>query len=127
MSATQRIRLVDEVVRRLAAALRAITLYAPGHPLVERSINSFAEVLNIMHSSSSSVTIGIVGDDLVVQDTPIPRAAENMEKLVRQFRQAGIERIVIDKGVAVERADDARADTGRRHGDAGIERQSSTS
>jgi putative nucleotidyltransferase with HDIG domain len=89
------------VIRRLAAALRAITLYAPGHPLVERSINSFAEVLNIMHSSSSSVTIGIVGDDVVVQDTPIPRAAENMEKLVRQFRQAGIERIVIDKGVPV--------------------------
>ena len=80
MSATQRIRLVDEVIRRLAAALRAITLYAPGHPLVERSINSFAEVLNIMHSSSPSVTIGIVGDDLVVQDTPIPRAAENMEQ-----------------------------------------------
>jgi putative nucleotidyltransferase with HDIG domain len=101
MSATQRIRLVDEVVRRLAAALRAITLYAPGHPLVERSINSFAELLNIMHSSSYSVTIGIVGDDLVVQDTPIPRAAENMEKLVRQFRQGGIERIVIDRGVAV--------------------------
>ena len=101
MSATQRIRLVDEVIRRLAAALRAITLYAPGHPLVERSINSFAEVLNIMHSSASSVTIGIVGEDLVVQDTPIPRAAENMEKLVRQFRQAGIERIVIDKGVPV--------------------------
>ena len=101
MSATQRIRLVDEVIRRLAAALRAITLYAPGHPLVERSINSFAEVLNIMHSSASSVTIGIVGEDLVVQDTPIPRAAENMEKLVRQFRQVGIERIVIDKGAPV--------------------------
>jgi putative nucleotidyltransferase with HDIG domain len=101
LSGTQRIRLVDEAIRRLAAALRAVTLYAPGHPLVQRSINSFAEILNIMHSSSPSVTIGIVGDDLVVQDSPIPRAAENMEKLVRQFRQAGIERIVIDKGVDV--------------------------
>ena len=101
MSATQRIRLVDEVIRRLAASLRAVTLYAPGHPLVQRSINSFAEILNIMHSSSPAVTIGVVGEDLVVQDTPIPRAAENMEKLVHQFRQAGIERIVIDKGVDV--------------------------
>jgi putative nucleotidyltransferase with HDIG domain len=101
MSATQRIRLVDEVIRRLAAALRAITLYAPGHPLVERGINGFAEVLNILHSSAPAVTIGVVGDDLVVQDTPIPRAAENMEKLVRQFRQVGIERVVIDKGVDV--------------------------
>src|SRR5688500_20206931 len=102
MSATQRIRLVDEVVRRLAAALRAVTLYAPGHPLVQRSINSFAEVLIIMHSSSPSVTIGIVGEDLVVQDTPIPRAAENMEKLDRQYHQVGIERVVIDKGAELK-------------------------
>src|SRR5688500_19483010 len=92
MSATQRIRLVDEVVRRLAASLRAVTLYAPGHPLGQRSINSFAEILNIMHSSSPAVTIGVVGEDLVGQDTPIPRAAEHMEKLGDQFRQAGIER-----------------------------------
>jgi len=96
---TQRMRLVDELVRRFAAALRSVTLYAPGHPLVQRSINALAEMLTTMHATSPSVTIGIVGDDLVVQDSPIPRAAENLDKLIRQFRQVGIERVVIDQGV----------------------------
>jgi putative nucleotidyltransferase with HDIG domain len=96
---TQRVRLVDELVRRFAAALRSITLYAPGHPLVQRSINALAEMLMTLHATSPSVTIGIVGDDLVVQDSPIPRAAENLDKLIRQFRQVGIERVVIEKGV----------------------------
>jgi putative nucleotidyltransferase with HDIG domain len=97
---TQRIRLVDELVRRFAAAMRSVTLYAPGHPLVQRSINALAEMLTTLHATSPSVTIGIVGDDLVVQDSPIPRAAENLDKLIHQFRQVGIERVVIDQGVA---------------------------
>jgi putative nucleotidyltransferase with HDIG domain len=101
MSATQRIRLVDELMRRFAAALRAVTLYAPGHPLVARSISAFAEVLALVHASAPSIAIGIVGEDLVVGDTPIPRAAEITGKVARQFRQVGIERVVIDKGADV--------------------------
>jgi putative nucleotidyltransferase with HDIG domain len=97
---TQRIRLVDELVRRFAAAMRSVTLYAPGHPLVQRSINALAEMLTTLHATSPSVTIGIVGDDLVVQDSPIPRAADSLDKLIHQFRQVGIERVVIDQGVA---------------------------
>ena len=97
---TQRIRLVDELVRRFAAAMRSVTLYAPGHPLVQRSINALAEMLTTLHATSPSVTIGIVGEDIVVQDSPIPRAAESLDKLIRQFRQVGIERVVIDQGVA---------------------------
>ena len=96
---THRVRLVDELVRRFAAALRSITLYAPGHPLVQRGINSLDEMVKTMHATAPTVTIGIVGEDLVVQDSPIPRAAENLDKLIRQFRQVGIERIVIDQGV----------------------------
>ena len=98
MSATQRIRLSDELIRRFAAALRAVTLYAPGHPLVAKSIAAFAEVLTLMHAASPSIAIGIVSEDLVVGDTLIPRAAETMGKVVQQFRQGGIERIVIDRG-----------------------------
>jgi putative nucleotidyltransferase with HDIG domain len=96
---TQRVRLVDELVRRFAAALRSVTLYAPGHPLVQRGINSLIEIVATMHATAPTVTIGIVGDDLVIQDTPIPRAAENLDKLIRQFRQVGIERVIIEKGV----------------------------
>lgn len=100
MSSSQRARLADDLVRKLSAALRGAQLYAPTHPLVTRSVGALHETLVLVHGSTPSIAIGVVGDDLVVGDIPIPRAAENMGELMRRLQQAGIERIVIDRGVA---------------------------
>jgi putative nucleotidyltransferase with HDIG domain len=102
VSATQRARLADDLVRKLAAALRSAQLYAASHPLVTRSVGALADTLTEILGSTPSIAIGILGEDLVVGDTPIPRAAENMRELMRRLQQAGIERIVIDRGVAPE-------------------------
>jgi putative nucleotidyltransferase with HDIG domain len=99
VNATDRARLADELLRRLAAAIRGVQLYAPGHPLVTRSITALGETLVSAHSALPSVTIGIVGEELVVGDIPIPHAAQTMGELIRRLQQAGIERIVIDRGV----------------------------
>jgi putative nucleotidyltransferase with HDIG domain len=99
MSAVQKARLAEELLRRLAAALRAVQLYAPTHPLVERNIAALVETLQLAHGASASIAIGIVGDDLVVGDLPVPRAGENLGKVMTQLQDAGIERIVIDRGV----------------------------
>jgi putative nucleotidyltransferase with HDIG domain len=103
VNATHRGRIAEELLRRLAAALRGAQLYASGHPLVARSVTALGDSLAVAHASTSSLTIGIVGDELVVGDTPVPRAAETMGELMRRLQQLGIERIVIDRGVqAVE-------------------------
>ncbi|HEV8396828.1 MAG TPA: HD-GYP domain-containing protein [Vicinamibacterales bacterium] len=102
MTGADRAVLAEEVVRRLAAALRGAQLYAPGHPLVARGVGALAETLTLTLANVPSVTIGIVGDDLVVADYPIPRAAETMGELMRRLRQAGIERIVIQRGVDID-------------------------
>jgi putative nucleotidyltransferase with HDIG domain len=99
MSGADRAALAEEIVRRLAAALRAAQLYAAGHPLVARSVSALAETMTLTLGNMPSVTIGIVGDDLVVGDYPIPRAAETMGELMRRLKQAGIERIVLQRGV----------------------------
>jgi putative nucleotidyltransferase with HDIG domain len=99
MSSMQRAKLADELVRRVAAALRGAQLYAAGHPLVSRSITALADTLTMMHASVPSIAIGIVGEELVVGDMPVPKAAETMGELMRRLQQAGIERIVIDRGV----------------------------
>jgi putative nucleotidyltransferase with HDIG domain len=99
MTGTDRGALAEEVVRRLAAALRAAQLYAPGHPLVARSTTALSDTLTLTLGNLPSVTIGIVGDDLVVGDYPIARAAETMGELMRRLKQSGIERIVIQRGV----------------------------
>jgi putative nucleotidyltransferase with HDIG domain len=99
MTALDRTALAEEVVRRLAAALRGAQLYAVGHPLVGRSVGALSETLSLTLASMASVTIGIVGDDLVVADYPIPRAAETLGELMRRLKQSGIERIIIQRGV----------------------------
>lgn len=106
MSASQKARLADELVRRLAAAIRGAQLYAPGHPLVLRNVAALADVLALVHASTPSIAVGVVGDDLVVGDIPIPRAAQNMGEMMRRLQHGGIERIVIDRGVTNEELGD---------------------
>ena len=59
MSGMPRARLADELVRRLAAALRGAQLYAPDHPLVTRSLTALADTLTLAHATVPSLTIGI--------------------------------------------------------------------
>ena len=99
MSATQRAKIAEELARRFAAALRGAQLYAPEHPLVKRNIGALGETFTVALAANPTVTIGIVEDDLVVGDIPIPRAADTMGELMRRLQQAGIERIVIENGV----------------------------
>jgi putative nucleotidyltransferase with HDIG domain len=99
MTVADRAALAEEVVRRLAAALRGAQLYAPGHPLVARGVAALSETVSLTLANVPSITIGIVGDDLVVGDYPIPRAAETLGELMRRLKQSGIERIVIQRGV----------------------------
>lgn len=98
-TAQQRARAGEDLARRLAAALRGAQLYSATHPLVTRNVAALVEAITAAHATSTTLTIGIVGDELVIADTPIPRAAETMGELLRRLRQAGIERIVIDRGV----------------------------
>jgi putative nucleotidyltransferase with HDIG domain len=99
--AVQRSRLADDLVRRLAAAIRGAQLYSEGHPIVVRSVAALAETLSLFHDTTTSLAVGIVGDDLVVGGTPVPHAAENMGELMRRLQHAGVERIAIDRGVEV--------------------------
>ena len=102
MSALPRATLADDLVRRFAAALRGVQLYAPSHPLVARSVTAFADALAPILVAAPFIAIGIVGDDLVVGDIPIPRATESMGKLIGQLRHVKIERVIIEQGVQMD-------------------------
>ncbi|OFW03139.1 MAG: hypothetical protein A3I61_01155 [Acidobacteria bacterium RIFCSPLOWO2_02_FULL_68_18] len=95
----QKAKFAEELLRRFAAALRAVQLYAPTHPLVGRSIKALADALELAHATTPTVAIGLVGEEIVVSDTPVARAGESMGKLIGQLQEAGIERVVIEKGV----------------------------
>jgi response regulator RpfG family c-di-GMP phosphodiesterase len=102
MSTTHRGRFAEELARRLSAALRGAQLYAPEHPLLKRNVAALTDTVTTALAVNPTVTIGIVEDDLVVGDVPVPRAADTMGELLRRLQHAGIERIVFDSGVNQE-------------------------
>jgi len=89
----------DELVRRLAAGLRAAELYAPQHPLVQRSTAAFAAACAAYLASSESVVIGFIGDDVVVGDTRLGKSTASLTGFVRGLRDREIEKITVHRGV----------------------------
>ncbi|MEW6320803.1 MAG: HD domain-containing phosphohydrolase [Acidobacteriota bacterium] len=102
MESNRRLRFADDAIRRLAGAVRACQLYAPGHPLVKRSLDAFAEATVQLIADHPSVAIGVIGEEVIVADSPLPRSAENYAELVRRLTDLGIERITIDRDAPPE-------------------------
>ena len=81
-----RTALYEDLLRRIASGVRSAQLYAPDHPLVARNMEGLITVLRQLHHQQPSLVIGIVGSDLVVADTPLPKVSAGMPELIRRFR-----------------------------------------
>ena len=94
-----RAALYDELLRRFASGVRAAQLYAPDHPLLARNVEGLLSALQALHQLAPSVPIGIVGNELVVCDTPMPKTSAGMAELIKRLRDQKIERIAFERGI----------------------------
>jgi putative nucleotidyltransferase with HDIG domain len=102
MDAPSRAAQYDEVLRRFASGVRAAQLYAREHPLVAKNVEGLVAALKPLLQSAPSLTVGIVGAQLVVADTPMPKASASMGELIRRLKDQHIERISFDRGITPE-------------------------
>jgi len=93
-----RAQLAEELLRRLAASLRSGQLYSKGHPLITRNLDGLGKAIEALHERAPSTVIGIVDEEVIVDDLPIGGGG-SLVPLIRRLRQIGIERIAIDRGV----------------------------
>src|SRR5687767_11559065 len=89
----------DELVRRLAAGLRAAELYAPNHPLVQPSVRGLGAACSAYLADAASVVIGFIGDDVVGNDTRLGKGSASLTGFVRGLRDREIEKITFHRGV----------------------------
>jgi putative nucleotidyltransferase with HDIG domain len=89
----------EDLLRRVASSVRNSTLYAPDHPLVARNMAGLVSVLSALHAQQPSIAVGIVGNDLVVADTPMHRVSATMGELIRKLKDNRVERIAFERGV----------------------------
>lgn len=94
-----RTALYDDLIRRLASAVRGSQLYAAGHPLIAKNMEALLATLRQLHAALASITIGVVGEQIVVADTPLPKTSATMGDLIKRLKGNGIERVVLDRGV----------------------------
>src|SRR3981189_162996 len=93
-----RVQLADELLRTFAATLRSAQLYSKGHPIIARNLTSFSTAIQLLHTLEPTIVIGLIGDEVIVDDTPMAKA-ETMGPLILRLRQHGLERITIERGV----------------------------
>jgi putative nucleotidyltransferase with HDIG domain len=96
--AAPRIQMAEELLRAFSATLRSMQLYSKGHPIITRNISALSTAIQLLHSMQPTIVIGIVGNEIIVDDTPVSKA-ETLGTIVRRLRDAGIERITIERGV----------------------------
>ena len=97
--ATARTALYKDLLRRVASGTRSAQLYAPDHPLVTRNMDGLVDVLRQLHEHLPSVVVGIVGEDFVVADTPMPKVSGSMTDLIRRLKAGAVERVSFERGV----------------------------
>ena len=96
----------EDLIRRLAAALRGTELYSPSHPLVQRGIDAFTASAVERLQQTPSIVIGFIGDEIVVDGTRLPRGTASLIGFARDLRDRGIEKITLTRGLS-------RADVGQ--------------
>ena len=91
----------DDLVRRLAAAGRSASLYAPAHPLVQRGVDALNAQCHALTQTTGSIVVGFIGDDVVANAMRLPRSAA-LTGLARDMREREIEKITLQRGVTKE-------------------------
>jgi putative nucleotidyltransferase with HDIG domain len=94
-----RVALYEDLLRRIAAGVRAAQLYAPDHPLVARNMAALVTGLSTLHQQQPSIAVGIVGNELVVADTPMQKVSASMGELIKKLKDNKVERIAFERGV----------------------------
>jgi putative nucleotidyltransferase with HDIG domain len=92
----------EELVRRLAAGLRSAELYAPQHPLVQRATAALASACTAHFGTASTLIVGFVGDDVVVNEARLGKGSASLTGFVRGLRDREIEKITFHRGVTPE-------------------------
>src|SRR5262249_22078628 len=95
-------RNAEELVRRLAAALRATELYAPNHPLIQRGIDALNVAAAGAPHAAPPIVVSFIGDEIVVDAGRLQKGSATLAGLARDLRERDVEKVTFARGVSKE-------------------------
>jgi len=94
---TRRVRGLEELLKRLTAAVKATQLYSADHPIVTRAVDQLAETLDRLQIEHGDIVVGLVDRQIVIDGIPMLNATGSAEAAER-LAAAGVERLAFDRG-----------------------------
>ncbi|MCC7416861.1 MAG: HD domain-containing protein [Acidobacteria bacterium] len=89
----------EDLVRRLAAAVRSAELYSPAHPLVQRGLDALGAASLDALRASPSVVVGFLGGEIIVDAIRLPGGTATLAGFARGLRERDVEKITFSKGL----------------------------
>lgn len=89
----------EELVRRLAAAVRGSELYSPAHPLVQRGLDGLSAAAHDALQAAPNIVIGLIDDEIVVDGARLPRGTAALVGFARDLIERGIEKVTLSRGL----------------------------
>src|SRR5438132_2522430 len=89
----------EDLVRRLAAALRAGELYNIAHPLVQRSVEALSGAATTNLQGVQTAVVAFLGNDIIVNEARIGKFSASLVGFVRDMREREIEKITFHQGL----------------------------
>ena len=92
----------EDLVRRIATAVRGADLYSPNHPLVQRGIDNLVAATQQALQNAHSIIVGFIDDEIVVDGLRLPRGTATLVGFARDLRERDIEKIALSRGLTRE-------------------------
>jgi len=94
----------EALVGSIVAAVNARTLYPASHPRVVQAVNAILAALTdaTEDAQRDSITLLIVGNDLVVGDDIVRTPTLTQRQFVELLKRLGIERLTIARGISAD-------------------------
>ncbi len=102
MDRTTRLKHYADIVQRLSGALRAAALYSIAHPSVDEHVRALLDAIERLHKVEPSVLIGLIGGEVIADDTPLLATTSYRTEFIRYMQALGINRILLNRGVTLE-------------------------
>lgn len=91
-----------EVVLALVAAVRSLSLYPPEHPESAKKLEGLLKRLDLYLSQRPSLTLLVLGNEVIVENMPLPELTKLLPKLLQRLDAIHLERILFRKGLSAE-------------------------
>ncbi len=90
---------IQEVMRNLVAAIRAVKLYPPNNPIYAQSVHKAFESLDAHLRTGADFTVGVQKTNFLYEDTPVGKETQINRSIAQDLFAKGIREVVFLPGL----------------------------